>query len=91
MSADENFKMLGGFNDDWDCCYGLLNYLMQLVPGSRTAADLRSKIKIEKLAASATQRPLGVAGLIKHLDRSRLVTIEKISRIIFSKLMYLYF
>lgn len=77
----ENFKHLGGFNDDWDCCYGLLNYLMQLVPGSRTAAELKKKINIEKFAAGAPQRPLGVSGLVKHLGRSPLVTIEKISRI----------
>ncbi len=77
----EHFKLLGGFNDDWDCCYGLLNYLMQLVPGSRTASELRKKIDIEKFAASVPERPLGVAGMVKKVDRSPLVTIEKISRI----------
>ena len=77
----ENFKLLGGFNDDWDCCYGLLNYLMQLVPGSRTAAELKKKINIEKFAGSVEERPLGVAGLLKKLTRSPLVTVEKISRI----------
>ncbi len=77
----ENFKLLGGFNDDWDCCYGLLNYLMPLVPGSRTAIELRKKIDIEKFAASAAHRPLGVSGLVKYRERSPLITIEKISRI----------
>ena len=26
----EEFKLLGGFNDDWDCSYGLLVYLLSL-------------------------------------------------------------
>lgn len=77
----EDFKLLGGFNDDWDCCYGLLTYLMRLVPGAKTAADLRKRIDIAAFAASASQRPLGVSGLLKKIERSPLVTIEKIGRI----------
>ena len=26
----DQFKLLGGFNDDWECCYGLLFYLLSL-------------------------------------------------------------
>ncbi len=77
----EDFKLLGGFNDDWDCCYGLLTYLMRLIPGAHTAADLRKRMDLKGFAASVHERPLGVAGLLKKIERSPLVTIEKISRI----------
>ncbi|MBP9865523.1 MAG: HAD hydrolase-like protein [Candidatus Omnitrophica bacterium] len=77
----ETFKHLGGFNDDWDCCYGLLTYLMKIVPGAHTAAELRKKMDLRGFADSIQTRPLGVAGLLKHIERSPLVTIEKIGRV----------
>src|SRR3989338_1960919 len=47
----DRFKLLGGFNDDWDCCYGMLIYLLSLPVGKRTLEELRREINIQALAA----------------------------------------
>jgi phosphoglycolate phosphatase-like HAD superfamily hydrolase len=77
----DRFKLLGGFNDDWDCCYGLLIYLLSLPVEKRTLEELRKKIDLKGLGAKLSQRPLGVNGIVKHYGRSPHVMIEKISRI----------
>src|SRR5690242_5686262 len=59
-----NFKLLGGFNDDWDCCYGLLVYLLQLpVKSSRTIPGLKSAMDIAGFLKKTKERPLGISGL----------------------------
>lgn len=77
----EAFKLLGGFNDDWDCCYGLLVYLLNLPVKSRTLSSLRKAIDLDKFSAQITKRPLCVRGITALLGRPSAVTIEKISRI----------
>lgn len=77
----DHFKMLGGFNDDWDCCYGLLVYLLSIPVQKHTLAELKKKINIEKFAASMKTRPLGVNGIVKLLGRPSAILIERIARI----------
>ena len=76
-----HFKLLGGFNDDWDCCYGLLIYLLRLPTEKRTLEELRKKMDLKALGEKCRRRPLGVNGIVKHFGRSPHVMIEKISRI----------
>lgn len=75
------FKLLGGFNDDWDCCYGLLIYLLTLPVKGHTLADLAKAIDLRAFSKSFCARPLGVSGIVRKLGRHPYVTIEKISRI----------
>ena len=77
----DQFKLLGGFNDDWDCCYGLLVYLLSLPVKNRTLEALKKSIHIEKFAKSIKQRPLKVAGITALFGRPTTVTIEKVARI----------
>lgn len=77
----DEFKLLGGFNDDWDCCYGLLVYLLSLPVRGRQVEDLKKAIDIPSFAKGVTYRPLLVRGIVKRLGRPPDVTIEKISRI----------
>lgn len=75
------FKLLGGFNDDWDCCYGLLVYLLNLPVRSRSLAHLKQAMNIAAFSKKIRHRPLGVRGIVKRLGRPSAVTIEKIGRI----------
>jgi len=77
----DQFKLLGGLNDDWDCCYGLLVYLLSLPVKNRTLEALKKSIAIEKFAKSIKQRPLRVAGITALFGRPTTVTIEKVARI----------
>jgi phosphoglycolate phosphatase-like HAD superfamily hydrolase len=77
----EKFKFLGGFNDDWDCCYGLLIYLLSLPVANRTIDALKKSVDIGKLAKMAKTRPLRVAGINALFGRPTTVTIEKVARI----------
>lgn len=77
----DRFKLLGGFNDDWDCCYGLLIYLLSLPTGKRTLEELRKRMDFKALGEKLRRRPVGVNGIVKHFRRSPHVMIEKISRI----------
>jgi phosphoglycolate phosphatase-like HAD superfamily hydrolase len=77
----DQFKLLGGFNDDWDCCYGLLTYLLSLPIKKRTLKHLQETMNIPAFTKKVHNRPLGVAGIVKMLGRSNSVMIEKISRI----------
>ncbi len=76
-----DFKLLGGFNDDWDCCYGLLVYLLSLPVKKRTMVDLKKALSVKKFISQIKQRPLGVEGITKIVERHPSVTIEKIGRI----------
>ncbi|MFZ5803130.1 MAG: HAD family hydrolase [Candidatus Omnitrophota bacterium] len=75
------FKLLGGFNDDWDCCYGILQYLLALPVHKRTMEELKRLMDFKQLARETKNRPLGVAGIIRKFGRSTAVKIEKIARI----------
>ena len=75
------FKLLGGFNDDWDCCYGLLIYLLSLEAAPRTMEALKKKADFTGLLKKIKDRPLRVDGVVKLMGRPSYVTIEKIGRI----------
>ncbi len=75
------FKLLGGFNDDWDCCYGLLIYLLSLPVKNRTLEALKKSVNIEKFAKSVKDRPLRVSGITALFGRPTTVTVEKVARI----------
>lgn len=77
----DRFKFLGGFNDDWDCCYGLLIYLLSLPVNKRTIEALKKAVDIEKFAKTIKARPLRVAGITALFGRPTTVTIEKVARI----------
>lgn len=75
------FKLLGGFNDDWDCCYGLLIYLLNRSVKKRTVENLKRAINLKTLARELSQRPLRVSGIVQKFGTMKSVTIERISRI----------
>ncbi len=77
----EEFKLLGGFNDDWDCTYGLLIYLLSLPVKKRTLDDLRDKVAIASFVKKVKKRPLGTAGITEMLGSHPGVKIERIGRI----------
>jgi HAD superfamily hydrolase (TIGR01548 family) len=77
----DQFKLLGGLNDDWDCCYGLLVYLLSLPVKNRTLEALKKCVAIEKFAKGIKQRPLRVSGITALFGRPTTVTIEKVARI----------
>ncbi|MBI2167326.1 MAG: HAD hydrolase-like protein [Candidatus Omnitrophica bacterium] len=53
----DQFKLLGGFNDDWDACYGIITFL-------ETALH---RLSISELRGTFPGRPLGIEGLLKGL------------------------
>ena len=77
----ERFKLLGGFNDDWDCCYGLLVYLLSLDVQKRTTSELKNAVRLKEFARQIRLRPLGVPQIAALLGRPAGVTIENISRL----------
>ncbi len=77
----DQFKLLGGFNDDWDCCYGFLVYLLSLPVGNRTIEALKKVVNVEKFAKTIKERPLRVSGITALFGRPTTVTIEKVARI----------
>lgn len=77
----QHFKLLGGFNDDWDCCYGLLVYLLSLPIKKHALSELKSKTNISRFAAKIKTRPLGATGITELLSRPASVRIERIGRI----------
>lgn len=83
ISAEDvgRFKLLGGFNDDWDCCYGILVYLLSLPVKKKTVDELRRVIDFKGFTAKVKTRPLRASGIVKMLGRNPGVMIEKISRI----------
>ncbi|HOW58275.1 MAG TPA: HAD hydrolase-like protein [Candidatus Omnitrophota bacterium] len=77
----DRFKLLGGFNDDWDCCYGLLIYLLSLPVAKRTVEALKKAVDIEKFSKTVKDRPLRVAGITALFGRPTTITIERVARI----------
>lgn len=77
----ERFKMLGGFNDDWDCCYGLLVYLLSIPVNKRTLETLKKSVNLEKFSKTVKERPLRVSGITALFGRPTTITIEKVARI----------
>ena len=91
----EEFKTLGGFNDDWDTCYGLLLYFLSLKIKRKTINELRKSTP----PLSSPHRwgrtkvggknifPLGVKGMWRLFGKSAGVglkpalTIKKITEI----------
>lgn len=55
----EEFKSLGGFNDDWDTCYGLLLYFLSLKPARHRLSELRKLKNIPELVQTTRSTPLG--------------------------------
>lgn len=77
----DQFKLLGGFNDDWDCCYGLLVYLLSLPINKRTIEVLKKAMNLEKFCHGIEQKPLRVSGITALFGRPTTITIEKVARI----------
>jgi len=77
----DQFKLLGGLNDDWDCCYGMLVYLLSLPVKNRTLDALKKVVAIEKFSKSVKERPLRVSGITAICGRPTTITIEKVARI----------
>lgn len=83
----DRFKLLGGFNDDWDCCYGIITFLDTAIQGKpiRHGDHRRQRLSISELGALMPQRPLGIEGLLRGLkviyERVELPSRQKISRI----------
>lgn len=65
----DQFKLLGGFNDDWDCSYGLITFLETAIQGKpvRFGDHRRQRLSIAELPALFPERPLGIEGLLKRL------------------------
>ncbi|OGW86385.1 MAG: hypothetical protein A3C35_07915 [Omnitrophica bacterium RIFCSPHIGHO2_02_FULL_46_11] len=74
----ETFKRAGGFNDDWDTCYGLLLYLLSLKIKKCTLLELARVKNIPKFVLQIKQRPLGIKGIERllrpHLERCLAMT-----------------
>lgn len=66
----DHFKLLGGFNDDWDCCYGIVTFLETAIQGKpvRFGDHRRGRLAISELGAIFPERPLGIDGLLKNLN-----------------------
>ena len=83
----DQFKLLGGFNDDWDSCYGIITFLETAIQGKPIRfGDHRSqRLSISELGGIFPERPLGVSGLLKHLEtiyeRVEKPSFDKIIRI----------
>ena len=66
----EQFKSLGGFNDDWDTCYGLLLYALSLKPARHAVRELIKEKNISEFVNSVRDRPLGVKGIETMLTKT---------------------
>jgi len=60
----ENFKMLGGFNNDWDCVEGLLFYLLSLLPARSRHVFFSRNTEISALPR--TLRPRSLTSAKRH-------------------------
>jgi phosphoglycolate phosphatase-like HAD superfamily hydrolase len=56
----EQFKSLGGFNDDWDTCYGILLYLMSLPIKNRSINELQKQKNLSELINKIKTKPAGI-------------------------------
>ncbi len=77
----EQFKSSGGFNDDWDTCYGFLLYFLSKKVRKPTIHELAKQKDIPKLTQSVSSKPLGVKGAEKILGKRKEVSIKKIEEI----------
>ena len=83
----DQFKLLGGFNDDWDCAFGIIAFLETSIQGKpiRFGDHRRYRLSISELAGLFPERPLEVEGLLKKLrvlyERVELPSLSKIARI----------
>lgn len=66
----DQFKLLGGFNDDWDACFGIIAFLHTAIQGKpiRFGDHRRRCLTIAELNDLFPERPLGIEGLLKHLE-----------------------
>ena len=81
----EYFKLLGGFNDDWDTCYGLLLYILFC---KRDFSGRPSKLSTSLTRfLKKVKSPLYVQGIEKICGKNKRVSLLKISRI-FQKLYW---
>jgi len=76
----ETFKRLGGFNDDWDTCYGLLLYLCGQDSEIRSLNDLLQTKKILGLLKTS-KTPVGVHGIEKRFGKRPDVQMKRVSRL----------
>lgn len=89
ISAKEvdQFKLLGGFNDDWDCCYAIISFLETSIRGKpvRFGDHRRQRLSLSELGQLFSERPLGIQGLLNHLrilyERVELPSFQKIAGI----------
>ena len=83
----DQFKLLGGFNDDWDCSFGIITFLETAIQGKpiRFGDHRRQRLSIGELGHLFPERPLGIEGLLKRLrvqyERVATPSFDKIQRI----------
>ena len=77
----EEFKSLGGFNDDWDTCYGLLLYLLKQKIRKRSVFELTKAKDIHRLTKTIKTKPLGVKGAERAFGKQKSVTVKNIAKI----------
>ena len=77
----ELFKSLGGFNDDWDTCYGLLFYFLSKKVSKQAIHELAKQKNMKQLVQSIKIRPLGVKGAEKIWGKQKTVSFQKIADI----------
>jgi len=77
----ELFKSFGGFNDDWDTCYGLLLYFLSLKVKRKHIFELYKAKSLSGLAKRVQSKPLGVSGIERLLDKQPAVSVKRIADI----------
>ncbi|MBI4388439.1 MAG: HAD family hydrolase [Candidatus Omnitrophica bacterium] len=82
----EIFKLFGGFNDDWDACYGLLLYLLSLKRKENSIAELKKLVHLKSFAQKV-KPPLFVRGIERLCGRYPKVSLKKIEKL-FQKLYW---
>lgn len=67
----DQFKLLGGFNDDWDACYGIITFLETALQGKpiRFGDHRLHRLSIAEVRNIFPERPLGIEGLRRNLRR----------------------
>lgn len=87
----EAFKSLGGFNDDWDTCYGLLIYFLHFKISRRKISELIKQKNIQALRSKISPPSFpptkmgggrwGVSGIEKLLGKHPEVNLKRIADI----------
>ncbi len=77
----ETFKSLGGFNDDWDTCYGFLLYFLTKKVSKPAVHELAKQKNISQVVQSIKSKPLGVNGAEKLWGKQKIVSLKKIEEI----------